>query len=331
MTKPLVSIITPCYNGEAFLKRYFESILNQTYPNLELIFINDGSTDRTEEIALSYRERLEKRGITYIYEKQENAGQAAALNRGLKLFTGEYLTWPDSDDEMVSDAVEKKVDYLEQHPDYGFCICKTKVVNENNPEMKCGYYEYNPKNYDIVSFVENISMSVADFAKQTNIDLIFDTDVEEKIMAFDLEKLERIMLNLLSNSIKYNKAQGQIEVLLNDCNDTFVIRVKDTGVGIPSDKLMYIFERFRQVENTFNKSTKGSGIGLSLVKDLIEIQGGTIEVKSELGVGSEFIIKLPVKILSDDSNIDKVYFNNDYHDLVKRMNIEFSDIYIGND
>ena len=139
------------------------------------------------------------------------------------------------------------------------------------------------------------------------------------------------MLNLLSNSIKYNKAQGQIEVLLNDCNDTFVIRVKDTGVGIPSDKLMYIFERFRQVENTFNKSTKGSGIGLSLVKDLIEIQGGTIEVKSELGVGSEFIIKLPVKILSDDSNIDKVYFNNDYHDLVKRMNIEFSDIYIGND
>ena len=201
----------------------------------------------------------------------------------------------------------------------------------DSTRMKCGYYEYKPKNYDIVSFVENISMSVADFAKQNNIDLIFDTDVEEKIMAFDLEKLERIMLNLLSNSIKYNKAQGQIEVLLNDCNDTFVIRVKDTGVGIPSDKLMYIFERFRQVENTFNKSTKGSGIGLSLVKDLIEIQGGTIEVKSELGVGSEFIIKLPVKILSDDSNIDKVYFNNDYHDLVKRMNIEFSDIYIGND
>ena len=198
----------------------------------------------------------------------------------------------------------------------------------DSTRMKCGYYEYKPKNYDIVSFVENISMSVADFAKQNNIDLIFDTDVEEKIMAFDLEKLERIMLNLLSNSIKYNKAQGQIEVLLNDCNDTFVIRVKDTGVGIPSDKLMYIFERFRQVENTFNKSTEGSGIGLSLVKDLIEIQGGTIEVKSELGVGSEFIIKLPVKILSDDSNIDKVYFNNDYHDLVKRMNIEFSDIYI---
>ena len=69
--------------------------------------------------------------------------------------------------------------------------------------MKCGYYQYHSKNNDIVSFIENISMSVAEFAKQNNIDLIFDTDVEEKIMAFDLEKLERIILNLLSNSIKY--------------------------------------------------------------------------------------------------------------------------------
>ena len=86
-----------------------------------------------------------------------------------------------------------------------------------------------------------------------------------------------------------------------------------------------------KLDDGLTRPCEGSGIGLSLVKDLIEIQGGTIEVKSELGVGSEFIIKLPVKILSDDSNIDKVYFNNDYHDLVKRMNIEFSDIYIGND
>lgn len=108
MNRPLVSILTPCYNGESFLKRYFESILNQTYSNLELIFINDGSIDRTEEIALSYRSQLEEKGIRYIYERQENAGQAAALNRGLKLFTGEYLTWPDSDDVMTADCIEKK-------------------------------------------------------------------------------------------------------------------------------------------------------------------------------------------------------------------------------
>ncbi len=194
--------------------------------------------------------------------------------------------------------------------------------------MKCGYYKYNSKNGNVVSFIEDISMSVAEFAKQNNIDLIFDTNVEEKIMAFDFEKLERIMLNLLSNSIKYNKANGKIEVLLNDCGDSFNIAVRDTGIGIPSDKLEYIFERFRQVENRLRKSNEGSGIGLSLVKDLIEIQDGIIEVKSELGIGSEFKIKLPVKVLSEEHDFNKEYFDNDSNDLVKRMNIEFSDIYL---
>ena len=205
-----------------------------------------------------------------------------------------------------------------------------KLVNNliDSTKMKCGYYKYNPQNGNVVSFIEDISMSVAEFAKQNNIDLIFDTNVEEKIMAFDFEKLERIMLNLLSNSIKYNKANGKIEVLLNDCGDSFNIAVRDTGIGIPSDKLEYIFERFRQVENRLRKSNEGSGIGLSLVKDLIEIQDGIIEVKSELGIGSEFKIKLPVKVLSEEHDFNKEYFDNDSNDLVKRMNIEFSDIYL---
>ena len=117
MNCPLVSIITPCYNGEDYLQRYYSSVLNQSYPNLELIFINDGSKDRTEQIAQGYRPLLEQKGIRYTYLSQENAGQAAALNRGLKLFTGEYLTWPDADDEMTPDCIEKKVAYLQAHPE----------------------------------------------------------------------------------------------------------------------------------------------------------------------------------------------------------------------
>lgn len=133
---PLVSIITPCYNGETYLKRYFESILSQTYDNLELIFINDGSEDLTEEIALSYSEKLENRGIRYIYKRQENAGQAAALNRGLKLFSGEYLTWPDSDDVMTPDSIEKKVFFLEQHLEYGMVRSNGVCYDENTGKRK---------------------------------------------------------------------------------------------------------------------------------------------------------------------------------------------------
>lgn len=128
-----MSIITPCFNGEPYLDRYFSSILHQTYAPLELIFVNDGSSDQTVEIAENYRPQLEAKGIRFIYLYQENAGQAAALNRGLKLFTGEYLTWPDADDEMTPDCIEKKVAYLQAHPEYDMCICKMTQVYEDAP------------------------------------------------------------------------------------------------------------------------------------------------------------------------------------------------------
>lgn len=132
---PLISIITPCYNGETFIDGYFNSILNQTYKNLELIFINDGSTDRTEEIVLSYREKLEQAGIQFIYIDQENQGQAAAINQGLRLFHGDYFIWPDSDDLLSPDSIEKRVQFLIKHPDFS-------MVRSN-----ADFFDYDTKEY----------------------------------------------------------------------------------------------------------------------------------------------------------------------------------------
>ena len=106
MNKKLVSIISPCYNGEAFASRFFENILEQTYPKIELIFINDGSSDRTEEIAKSYEEKFKQKGYELIYIYQENAGQAAAVNKGLKLFQGDYFMRTDSDDLLDKNNIE---------------------------------------------------------------------------------------------------------------------------------------------------------------------------------------------------------------------------------
>ena len=132
---PLVSIITPCYNGETFINEYFQSILSQTYKNLELIFVNDGSTDKTEEIALSYQKALEQAGIQFTYIYQENQGQAAALNQGLKIFHGEYFIWPDSDDLLSPDSVEKRVKFLLDHPDFS-------MVRSN-----ADFFDYDTKEY----------------------------------------------------------------------------------------------------------------------------------------------------------------------------------------
>ena len=128
----LVSIITPCFNGEKYLTRYFESILSQTYSNVELIFVNDGSTDGTEEIAIKYGELLKARGYQFRYIYQENAGQSAAINQGLKIFSGEYLNWTDADDYLSADSIEKRVNYLEKHLDVGLVIGATALVDDIN-------------------------------------------------------------------------------------------------------------------------------------------------------------------------------------------------------
>lgn len=157
MNKPLVSIVTPCYNGESYLSRFFDSILNQTYTNLEVVLINDGSTDRTENIVNQYRSLFDKKGITLIYEFQKNAGQAAALNRGLKLFTGEYVTWIDSDDEIMPDFIKKKVDFLEKHSEYVYCYGKAIAVDEDKPDKIVDVFERRKKN-GRYAFFEDILM-----------------------------------------------------------------------------------------------------------------------------------------------------------------------------
>lgn len=132
--QPLVSIIVPCYNGEKYLGRFFQSILAQTYPKIELVFIDDGSTDKTLEVVDSFRGKLEARGIKLILQTQENKGQASALNHGLKLFTGDYLNWMDSDDEIMPEFIEKKVEFLSTHPHCAYCYGKINIVTEDSPD-----------------------------------------------------------------------------------------------------------------------------------------------------------------------------------------------------
>lgn len=148
--KPRVSIVTPCYNGEEFLDKYFDSILTQTYENLELIFVNDGSTDRTEAIAQSYRPALESKGIVFKYLYQPNGGQAKAMNTGFKEMTGKYLVWPDSDDWLEPDAIEKRVEFLETHPEFDFVRSSGDTFDFNTGENRGSINYYgDPSGADI--------------------------------------------------------------------------------------------------------------------------------------------------------------------------------------
>lgn len=117
--QPLISIITPGYNCGAVVHRLLDSILGQTWQNIEFIFVNDGSTDNTAEVLESYRERFEARGIPMTVLYQENQGQAVALGNGLQYFKGEYLCWCDADDYLEPDSLQCRAEILEAHPEYG--------------------------------------------------------------------------------------------------------------------------------------------------------------------------------------------------------------------
>lgn len=198
--------------------------------------------------------------------------------------------------------------------------------------IQAGNMEYNPQNYDIVNTIESICEDINKYKKFKNIDLIFDTEIEEKVVSFDKIKLERVILNLISNAIKFNHTHGEVIVSISLENKDIKISVKDTGIGILESDINSIFNGFSNVEDRFTKICEGCGVGLALTKYLIEMHQGTISVISELGKGSEFIVSIP-DIVNEDNDIvnednDTGNLYNRVHDSrLERIKMEFSDIY----
>ena len=193
-------------------------------------------------------------------------------------------------------------------------------------KLDAGFFELNLQNCNIVNIVESVTLSVADYIKNKSIELTFDTDIEECIISCDYEKIERVILNLMANSIKFTPEGGSITVNMFDKGENILILIKDTGIGIPSNKLDIIFDRFRQVDKSFTRNREGSGIGLSIVKSLVELHGGKISVSSEYGKGTEFSILLPIAEISTDKDIYEVV-EEESKERIDRIHIEFSDIY----
>ncbi len=188
-------------------------------------------------------------------------------------------------------------------------------------------FKLNLKKLDIVFITKLITESIKIYADQKKIKLQFKSNISSREIALDEEKYERIILNLLSNAIKFTPEGGTInvEVKENKRKRIVSISVRDNGIGIPKEKHDMIFQRFGQVENNLSRQAEGSGIGLALVKMLVTILNGSINLDSELGIGSTFTIMLPIKEnVAYDEN--KVFIASD-NSLVDAINVEFSDIY----
>ena len=191
-------------------------------------------------------------------------------------------------------------------------------------KMEIGNYQINVRNNDIVEFIKNLVFAIEPLANRQKIKLTFSSFKPSYFIWHDSNALEKAVINLISNAIKYTKTGGKVDVSINPSinNEYLEISVIDNGIGIKKENLSKIFDRFYHLSVNTDSYENGFGIGLSLTKNLIELHKGLISVKSEPEKGSNFTISLPMNenAYSSEEKADKVIWKSDNLTTLRSIN-----------
>ena len=179
--------------------------------------------------------------------------------------------------------------------------------------IEAGRMKLRTAEQNILPIIKRIVYSFQSFAERKHISLNFHSEDEEIIVYIDEDKLDKILSNILSNAFKFTPQGGCVTVTVYTKDNDFEVSISDNGIGIPKDRLDKIFDRFYQVDNKLSKEYEGTGVGLSLTKELIELHKGKIFVESEEGKGSTFRIMLPLgrEHLLNDEIVKKISYEED--------------------
>ncbi|WP_332368455.1 ATP-binding protein [Spirosoma telluris] len=179
---------------------------------------------------------------------------------------------------------------------------------------------------EVPQFVYQVVESFRQAAEQKGVALVYTAEEFPPEHLFDADKWEKILTNLLSNALKFTAQGGSIKVTLTSVLSPVIkevssvqINIADSGIGISPQSLPHIFDRFYQVDYSLTRAYEGTGIGLSLVKELVELLGGTISVDSQLGVGTTFMVTLPVQPLSASTNAPKMRLSANKHTTIEQL------------
>lgn len=195
------------------------------------------------------------------------------------------------------------------------------INNINEVSLDNNYIIINKQECNICDLVENLILKSKNYIEKNNLNYNFIKNVSNEIVNIDIDKVERIILNILSNAIKYTK-NGDITISINEYENEIGVSIKDTGIGIQNDKLDKIFMNFEQLDTTLSRGCEGTGVGLAVVKRLLDAHEIPINIKSEENVGSEFEILIP------KSNNQMIYENDIIFASEEKVDIEYSDIYL---
>ena len=227
-------------------------------------------------------------------------------------------------DQLVSNKMlEKHISTVKQNS-----LRLIRLINNlvDLTRAEHGFYALNIFRVDINKLIRNIALSSEEYFNSNNQKLIIKISEDPSYVNCDPEKIERIVLNLLSNATKFTPSNGKISIQVKNSPKQSIICVSDTGIGIPNDCLNLIFDNFQQIDNNLDIFDKGSGIGLSLCKALIELHKGSICVESEVGRGSKFTIKLPVLRRKTEKDIPTHHSLTRHDEYKDKFKMEFSDI-----
>ena len=183
--------------------------------------------------------------------------------------------------EFVGD-IGKEADRLNRMSQKLLSLSKTETIQEPIRDVT-----------NIAPIIERVVRMLSENARNSNITIITELDENCPILILE-DELSQIIFNLLENGIKYNRLNGRLEIILKKDNEKAILKITDSGIGIPEDSLAHIFERFYRVDKARSRSTGGSGLGLSIVRNMVEKNKGEILVESTVGIGTTFTLSFPV-------------------------------------
>lgn len=221
-------------------------------------------------------------------------------------------------DNNEQEDIENKLDIINNNS-YRLIKISNNIIDLTNSES--GLFKLSMKNENIVDVVEEAFTASIEFAKTKNIEMTFNTIEEEIITAIDKTQIQRVILNLISNAIKFTDKDGSIYVYIYTHNGNVEISVKDNGIGIEQSKIDEIFYRFYQIDYSTQRVNEGSGMGLCIVKDIVEYHNGEVKVESKVGEGSVFKVVIPIKFVDYE-----LASNNLENDITTIARVELADV-----
>ncbi len=314
-----------CVSHYIVLKMMISEIISNPYYNIyRKLITKSKNLKRTTSELLEVNRNFQKVKQEEVIKNELLANISHEFKTPVNVIYSAIQTKEILDCKGKSDLDNKYNNIIKQN-----CNRLIRLINNfiDTTRLDKGSIQADLKLFNVVSLTEKIAMSIIPYAESKNLKVIFDTSDEELYTFVDEQLYERVLLNILSNSIKYSKDTGDINIYVDNSKNKIQITIKDHGIGMNEDDLQIIFNRFERLDKTLSRNTEGSGLGLHIVKGIIKLLKGNIEISSKKDIGT--IVKLEFdKYIPTNSEIEKMRENefvliNHKHE----TEIEMSDIY----